>query len=312
MRVQTGEEDEACEALFAYVLKKHPESQIILETVARAYMHRFRFGPAYACLTYWIDIAPDKAKPYHWRGWVLERMNSTKLAMNDYQRALQLDPSLEEIRLHLGELLMDDNKPIEALAYLEPLHSQFPDRADIKARLGQCFYLQGRTREAARLLESAIEKLPDDGALLLCLAKIDLARGRPAVAETRLRHALAIDPSDTESHFNLVAALRDQDRNKEASQELAAYEEEKALLFRAHELLQAEAKNPSSDPKAASEIGTLLLRFGQVRQGLYWLDQALERDPDHQPTHKAYAEYFESKGESKKAEAHRRKIRPPT
>ncbi len=309
MRVQTGEEDDVVDLLFAYVDKKHAESTLILETIARSYMHRLRYGPAYACLNRWIELAPDQAKPYHWRGWVLERMNSSKQAMVDYERALQRDPKLTEIRLHLGELLIDDNKPLEALAYLEPLYAEFPDRAHVMARLGQCLYLQGRIPEARKLLEAAVEKLPNDAPLLLCLARIDIAQGRPALAEQRLRHALTIDPSDLECQFSLATALRDQNRKEEAARELNRFEERKALIVRANELLQAEAQHPSRDPNAASEIGVLLLQFGQERQGLYWLDQALERDPDHQPTHKAYAEYFERMGETAKAAVHRQKLR---
>jgi predicted Zn-dependent protease len=178
------------------------------------------------------------------------------------------------------------------------------------ARLGQCRYLQGQSKEARILLEAAEKKLPNDAALLLCLGRIDIAQDRPVAAESRLRHALAADPSDLESQFALVTALRDQNRKEEAARELTRFEEQKALLARANELLHAEAQNPSRNPKVSSEIGTLLLRFGQLQQGLYWLDQALECDPDHQPTHKAYAEFFESKGETKKAEAHRRKLHP--
>jgi tetratricopeptide (TPR) repeat protein len=308
LRVQSGEEEEAIDALMTLVEARHAESQLILETIARSYMHRFRFGPAYACLNFWIDIAPDQAKPYRWRGWVMERMNNNKRAMADYLRALALEPQLTDVSLHVGEMLLDDNKPIEALAYLEPLHAQFPDRADVTARLGQCCYLQGRIPEARRLLEAAMQHCPDDAPLLLCLAKIDIAQARPAAAEVRLRRALEIDPSDMDAQFNLATALRDQNRRTEAAQELKKLDEQKALLTRAYELLHAEAQHPTSDPKAASEIGKLLLRFGHERQALYWLDQALLRDPDHLPAHQAFAEYFESKGDTKSAAAHRRKL----
>src|SRR5207248_2447127 len=81
MRAQTGEEDEVDAPLSALVSNKHPEAPLILETLARAYMHRLRYGPAYYHLTRWLEMAPEAAKAYHWRGWVLERVNSHKLAM---------------------------------------------------------------------------------------------------------------------------------------------------------------------------------------------------------------------------------------
>ncbi|MBO0700592.1 MAG: hypothetical protein J2P46_19505, partial [Zavarzinella sp.] len=83
----------------------------------------------------------------------------------------------------------------------------------------------------------------------------------------------------------------------------------KALLARANKLLQEEARHPSRDPNPASEIGALLLQIRQVRQGLYWMDEALSRDPDHQPTHQFLAEYFEKKGDSERAALHRRHLK---
>ena len=82
-----------------------------------------------------------------------------------------------------------------------------------------------------------------------------------------------------------------------------------ALLERANKLLQDEARQPTRDPAPASEIGALLLQIHQERQGLYWMDQALVRDPDHQPTHKALAEYFEKKGDAERAALHRRRLK---
>jgi Tfp pilus assembly protein PilF len=49
--------------------------------------------------------------------------------------------------------------------------------------------------------------------------------------------------------------------------------------------------------------------MGQERQALHWLNQALQLDPDHQPTHRALAEYFEKAGDAEEAAAHRRRLR---
>ena len=70
---------------------------------------------------------------------------------------------------------------------------------------------------------------------------------------------------------------------------LEQYEKHKALLKRANKLLENEAKHPTNDPSPAAEAGAILLRIGQERLGLHWLDQALQRDPGHLPTHQALA-----------------------
>jgi hypothetical protein len=97
-------------------------------------------------------------------------------------------------------------------------------------------------------------------------------------------------------------------REEEAKAVLAQYEKNTVVMRRVAEAIKEEAEHPSSDPKKAYEIGILFL--GQdTRVGLYWLNKALERDPAHEPTRKALAEYYESKGEPEKAAQHRRRLK---
>jgi tetratricopeptide (TPR) repeat protein len=311
MRAQTGEEDEVADALFDLVDHKHPEASLIMETLAQAYMHRLRYGLALACLTRWIKEAPGNAKTYHWRGWVLERLDDAKSAMKDYKQALKLDPDLAVVRLRVAEMLLEDKLPNEALPHLQRLRKQVPHSAEIMARLGQCRFLQGEAKEARRLLEAAVKNLPNNPPLLLHLAKLDLLEGKPVAAEKRLRQALKVDPADVEAQYTLATSLQNQGREEEAVVAMDRCEEQKALLKRANQLLSDEAKHPTKDPDSPSEIGNLLLKMGQDKIALYWLNQALRRDPGHQATHKVLAEYYEKKGEQDKAKVHRRQLTKP-
>ena len=61
----------------------------------------------------------------------------------------------------------------------------FPGRADVLAKTGQYNFLQGQYAEARRLLEAAESELPNDVAVLITLAKLDLNEDRPVDAERR-------------------------------------------------------------------------------------------------------------------------------
>jgi predicted Zn-dependent protease len=310
IRAQSGEEDEVAPALVDLVEGNHPERTAILSTLASAYMRHLRYGPAYTSLTRWIKDSPDSARPYLWRGWVLERLNNSRAAMKDYRRALELEPDLTVARLRVAEMLLEEHKPLEALPHLERLRRQHPDRADVQARLGQCLYLQGKKGEARRLLEAAVKEMPNDPPLLLHLGLLDLDDGRPADAERWLRRALKADPADTVAQYNLVRSLQQQDRTREAVAALARYEKHKALTEKANHMLQEEAKHPTTDPAPAAQIGSVLLSIGQEKHGLYWLDQALTRDPACRQAHRALAEYFDRKGDRRQAAYHRRWLGP--
>jgi tetratricopeptide (TPR) repeat protein len=310
MRVQRGEEDEvAPELLSVYVNNNSPESALILETLSGAYMRNLRYGPAYSCLNRWAEIAPDSADPYRWRGWVTERLGNHDGALKDYQRALELNPDLVTVRLRLAEMLLDKADSPAAREHLERLRLECPDRADVLARLGQCRFMQGETEEARELLEKAVEQLPNDSALLVTLAKLYNQERRAADAEKWARRALKVDPTDTEAEVTLTASLQAQGRWDEANKVLEQFQQDTALLKRVAQVLQKEAEGHGADPDALAEVGALFLTTNE-RVGLYWLNQALERDPNHQLSHKALAEYYEKKGAPEKAALHRSRLAP--
>jgi tetratricopeptide (TPR) repeat protein len=305
LRVQTGELDQVAPTLIDCVENQHPESALILETLAHAYLRLLRYNAAYACLSRWLELCPEAVKAYQARGWVLERLNKPKLAAGDYRRALELDPDLMAVRLRVAEMLIEDKQVPEALPHLERLYDQQPEHPEVMARLGMCRYFQNQPEQARRLMEAALEHLPNDVSLLLHLAKLDLQEGRGAEAERRLRKLLEIDRSDIEALYTLASALQLQNRTDEADATLKQYQRRKEQLDRANKLLQEVADSPTARAADYAEIGDLLLRIGRDRLGVYWLEQALKRDPSHQPAHAALAAYFEKKGNREKAEEHR-------
>jgi tetratricopeptide (TPR) repeat protein len=309
LRVQTGEVDPVAPVLIEAADKGHAEASLIFSTLSVAYMNNLRYKPAYACLSRWLELQPDSAKAYQFRGWVLERMNRQKEAMADYQKALALDPDLVPVRLQVAEMLLDDHQPQEALPHLERLYRQVPDHPLVQARLGTCLFLRGENQEARRLMESAIVQLPKDAPLNIYLARLDLQEGRAAEAERRLRAVVQADPSDTEAYYALYGAVQAQERTEEAKEILKEYERARVVLERTNKLLREVVDSPNAKADDYAELGELLLEMKQENRGTYWLYEALERDPNHQQAHRVLADYYERKGDTKKAATHRRQVR---
>lgn len=289
LRVQTGEVDKLATPLFELVENGHPDSPEILKTVALAYILRLRYKPASACLTLWIDRQPNLPRPYHWRGWVLERLNNSKAAMQDYLKALELDPGLVEVRVRVVEMLLEDRLAPEAKPHLDLLIQQAPESPQVQARLGMCRFLEGRLEEARKLMESAVKELPYDPALQVTLANLDLQEGRPADAERRLRTVLETDASDTEALFVLGSALNALGRSDEAEKVVAEFERKRKTVDRINDLLK-EADSPSTTAAELAEIGELFLTIGRNRFGVYWLERALDKDPNNPTAQRALAD----------------------
>jgi tetratricopeptide (TPR) repeat protein len=309
LRVQTGEIDEVAAPLLEAADNGHPEAPLILSTLAVAYMHNLRYRPAHACLSRWIEIQPDSAKAYQYRGWVLERMNRRTEAIADYQKALEIDANLIPIRVQLAQVLIDDHRALEALPHLELMYSHSPNDPLIQARLGMARHVQGRLDEARRLMEAAADQLPNDPSLQIDLARLDLNDGQPDVAERRLRPVVLADPSDMEAYYSLYLSIQAQGRADEAQEIWKQCLRAKAILDRTNELLRDVVDTPASGTTDCVELGQLFLEIGQDTRGLFWLYRALERDPDQQQAHKALAAYYERKGNTEKATAHIRQMK---
>jgi tetratricopeptide (TPR) repeat protein len=312
MRVQGGQEDEvAVYLLTQYVDTGSPEAPVILDTLAQAYLRNLRYAPAWECLSRWIEIAPTAAQPHYWRGWVLERVNDHDGAMEDYRRAVDLDPGFIAARLRLAELLLEMSNIPEAESHLERLSQQSPERVDVMARLGECRFAQGNTTEARRLLEIAVEQMPKDPGVLITLAKLELQDKNLQKGEEYVQRTLKVDPTNAEAAFVLAAALQAQERWTEANAALEQHKKNTALVKRVGQILNEEAIHPSKDPAALCELGEAFLKTNE-QIGLYWLHRALQRDPSHEPTHKILAEFYEGKGNREKAAFHRKYVKSDT
>jgi len=159
------------------------------------------------------------------------------------------------------------------------------------------------------LMEAAVKEMPDDTSLLLTLSQLEMFDRNWSQAEHWLRHALEIDPTDLESRFNLVSCLDHAGRRQEAEIERERHQRDSAMLNRVSKILQTDAERPSRDPDALYEVGSVFLKVGNTRVGLWWLQRALQLNPNHQATNKTLAEYYESKGEKDLAAKHRRRLR---
>ena len=309
LRIETGDE-EAADPLFVLVDQGHAQSTEILEAISMSYMKRLRYQAANACLSKWIELFPEEALPYDWRGWIYERTSTPALAHRDYEKALELDPGRMLVRLRLVELCLDEKKVPEVLPHLDYLVAQAPDRVEVKARVGMLRFLEGRSQEARQILEAVEPQLAaNDVAPVVYLARLDVQEGKGIDAERRLRRVIALDSTETEARFVLISALRLQGREAEA---LAVQQEQEKLNernIRVNYLLRDRADKADATLDEWFEIGTIFMEMRMEPRGVYWLDKLLVRDPDHQGAHRELMNHYERKGDAAAAAAHRRMLR---
>src|SRR5205823_3225847 len=123
--------------------------------------------------------------------------------------------------------------------------------------------------------------------------------------EKWLRQACELEPGDYRAHYQLSQCLEHQGKEADARALLPKLDQIDADLRRIHEILVVRLAETPHDPALYMEVGVLCLRAGQDAEGLHWLNEALEEDPHHEPTHRALADYFDKHGNPALAARHR-------
>jgi Tfp pilus assembly protein PilF len=110
--------------------------------------------------------------------------------------------------------------------------------------------------------------------------------------------------------YLLLRCLRQCGKEAEASALQVKLQHCEEALNRLRALTKAIARSPH-DAELRYEAGVLFLNNGQEREGLRWLESALQEDPLHIATHGRLAQYYEYSGQVKRAEQHRELAKKP-
>jgi arylsulfatase A-like enzyme/tetratricopeptide (TPR) repeat protein len=132
------------------------------------------------------------------------------------QRALKLDAGDSEAASLLGAYLTAADRPLDAIALLEPYASR--DGADVQI-LASLALAQSRAKrfDAARtVLERALADDPANARLLVTLGTVELMAGRRPQARTAFETALARNKDTARAHSSLAAMAAEEGRHHQA------------------------------------------------------------------------------------------------
>jgi predicted Zn-dependent protease len=304
--VQVGQLDEVEPLLLGHLRDDSPEAALIYEALVPAYLRTFRLQRAFACLERWEKLEPGLALIPLLKGDIYERLRSRMLARDSYAAAVRLDPESLPARLALTRLLVQLRQPEQAWENLQILTARLPDDPQVRRLLARTLRHLGRFDEARAAIDRLLAESPGDGELLLDRGLIELDSGRPQAALDWLRRAEEREPYEREVLFHYARCLEQLGQAEAARQMRERAERCERDLSR----LEAVVRQISAEPHSAAlrcEAGVILARNGHADEGRRWLESALAEDPRHGPSHLALAEYYEQRGDARRAAEHRRR-----
>lgn len=235
LRLQEGYTPEAERSLAACVQRPDaPETPRVLEAVLIGWARTIpppneqlkTTGPArtkmladvQVAIELWLRIrlAPaDQAQGLAWRARRHAAVGDSPEAEADLRQALELDPDCFEAQLWLAEAV-SQREPMQALEWYQALHRRDPDNRDVWFGLAHGLRGMGRHEAARPLLDGLLAQMPNEPAVLVELALLDLDLRRLAEAEALLRKALAAAPGSPDVHVALSRCLQAAGKTGEA------------------------------------------------------------------------------------------------
>jgi len=311
-RAQVGDIWEVEDTLFNLLNTQPPEEVIILESLVNGFIENDRLLDVVALTTTWINRFPKDWLPLVYRGNAQLRLYGKPAeAVQDFQRVLEFKPDHPEAHLALALVLANDGQFKEAIPHYQFYLERRPqDPTEALFGLASCQYSIGKTDQAREALDKLLAQTKNNPGAMFLQAKIELAEGRLPEALDWLKKADALSPFQadiTNALVHVCGQLSLKDEMSFYKQRLDDIKKRDEVLDR----LVSESKTKPDDPEIRFELATTCLKYGRDEEASHWFQGILRKNPNHLPTLKALAEYYEKKGNKKLASHYRRKVENP-
>ena len=218
--VQKGSQQEALAELRT-AIKLAPQQPQAHEALARA-LSENRTSDAIAEMKIAVRLAPGSVEIHDELGSLLAQNQQFKLAEDEFQAALRINPKYEPALLHLGVAYLNDEKRAEATTLLRQATQIAPDD-------GLAHYYLGTIREAEQEQQAALDEyrdaakvLPNYLPLRTRLGLLAQRVGDMPTAIESFRIVAAAEPENPSAHNDLGLALAQSAQAEEAIKEFEA------------------------------------------------------------------------------------------
>lgn len=220
-----------------------------------------RYQEALDLFTVYTGEHPGNAWGHYMYGLSAWKTGNLDDAKTGFRTALTLDPSHLKSRNNLTRVLLDENRPGEALPVIEEAVSGHPESGEAHRLLGRVYHNLGRTENALRAYREAVERDSGDVWAMNNMGLLLIEAGRFEEALPPLARATRLASAEPVFQNNLGIALERTGHYTEAADAFRAGlagDDTNGKLMANLERVQALRESPGLEPV---DLGDLASRF---------------------------------------------------
>lgn len=217
----------------------------------------------------------------------LARQNRLKDAEAHFRRAAELDASFKDGLFALASLYEKNGQRAEAIA----VYQEFPENVAARERLGQLLVEEGRPAEAIPHLEWVVQRSPT-AANHLALALAYKKNKQPEKALPVLEQAVAAEPSNIDLRLMYGRSLRDEKKYSEAAREFLQVVQARPDSVEGWNELAAMLISLEQYPQALAALDRVKALGGETAGHLYLRAIILDKVKDYKAALASYERFL--------------------
>jgi predicted O-linked N-acetylglucosamine transferase (SPINDLY family) len=254
------------------LIEEHPKDAVLFNIRGACYAGLQQMNLAVENYEKAIELNPEYAKPYYNLAGVLHEINEFDASIQSYQSALFIEPDYAEAHNNLGNVLKEIGKLDEAIVSYEKAVALKPDYIEAYYSLGDSFYEVGKLEDTIKCYSRVLEYRPKLIGIHNNLGNIFRELGRFDESVLSYEKAISIDSGFVEGYYNLGVTFQEL---KQLDNALVNYK--KAIELK------------PNYPEAFNNLGTLYKELKNFDSSIHSYQKAIDIQPD-------YAEAFNNLG----------------
>lgn len=280
-----------------FLINKYPNRPEGPLLIGMAQFQRGEFEEAARSLARSLNLGPS-VRGYFFLGLSYFRLDKFDLALNEFNKVLDIDPNFSMARLMLASTLLQQNHPADAANHARLAVEANPTSAFAHNVLGTALLSDGQVDSAMMEFDKALELDPKMSAVHMKKGLVDLGRGNLAEGETAMIEAVSAKPEAIGNRMILSGYYYRQGQPEKALQILdngLRGSPQDALLFNhkagiylslnkvensINALKNAQDADPSA-PVPYQNLASIYMQRGDFDKALAQFEALLEIEPDN-------------------------------